>query len=127
MLLPRHYLCFVNVNERIMSGRKRRARLLTCAVCDFKTYSKGRLVWHQGSAHGREDGNGIPGNKRGRPPADDGTAAELDGFHTPPSAHRRVDHMVAARVRGYVPGVAVEQEADDTLAADEAPVGFDCF
>lgn len=123
MLLPRQYLCFVIVDDRIMSGRKRPARLLTCAVCDFKTYSKGGFVWHQRSAHGREDGNGIPGSKR-RPPADDGTAAELDGIPTPPRARRRVDHLVAARGRGNMPGVAVEKEADGTLAADEVPVGI---
>lgn len=116
-----------------MSCGKKRARLLVCSVCQFETYSKGGVVWHQTSAHGRKVGSGVPGKKRGRPKTEgeDDDAAEVDGITVHARARRRVGHLAApsggasGRNPGHFgPGAVGVQELDTALAGDEAIAGF---
>lgn len=119
----------VIVCDSDMSGKKTRARLLTCCVCQFETYSKGGFVWHQRSAHGGEKGNGIPGGKRTRSTtvAEDDAAAEQDGIPLRPRERRRVDRAAGVQVRSVErPGPATSSvlEPDDTAAGEKGAAAY---
>lgn len=117
------------VCDSYMSCKKKRARLLTCYVCQFRTYSKGGFVWHQRSAHGGETGNGIPGGKRARSTtlSENDAADEQDGIPLRPRARRRVDRAAGVPVRSVErsgPATGRVVEPDDTAAGDEGAAAY---